>query len=215
MLLKLSDHRLGHEFLGLKIDMETEIANPLSGRRTNRGNFCAADFARVIVKFVEYFEKCVHPVWTGKHNPVVLVRVLHELGEFAQISRRLDPNRRQFKNVGAERAKLSGECARLFPRPRHHDPLSGKRPALVPIQIFSQCHDVAENGHGRRFKFSFGYSLGNIFERAGQCLLAPRCRPTNQRDRKITPDAVRHHFSGNRLNSLDAHQHHLRATELR
>jgi len=122
--LEFTHNRLGHEFLGLKIDMETEIAKPLRGRWTNRGNFCPADFARVIVEFVEYFEKCVHPVWTGKHNPVVLVCVLHELSEFAQISRRLDPNRRQFKNVGAERTKLSRERARLFPRPRHHDPLS-------------------------------------------------------------------------------------------
>src|SRR5207244_6831869 len=112
--------------------MDMEIADALLGCRTNGRDFRRSDFARVVIKLVKYLEKRVDAVGTGKHDPVILVRVLHEFGEFAQVGWRLDSNRRQFKDVGADRTKLTRESARMRSRPGHHESLSRQGPACVP-----------------------------------------------------------------------------------
>src|SRR5712692_7309981 len=104
--------------------MEMKIADTLGRRRPNRRDFRGANLARVGIELIKDLKKRLYAVRTREHDPVVTMRVLHELGELAQIGRRLNSNCRQFKNVGAEIAKLTRECARLFPRPRYHDPLS-------------------------------------------------------------------------------------------
>src|SRR5438874_12675561 len=98
--------------------METEIADALRGCRTNGRDFRRSDFARVVIKLVKYLEKRVDAVETGKHDPAILVRVLHEFGEFAQAGWRLDSNRRQLKDVGAKGTKLTRDRACSVPRSR-------------------------------------------------------------------------------------------------
>ena len=63
--------------------METKIADSLRRRWTDGGDFRAADFTRVVIQFVKNFEKGVHAVRTGEHDPVIAVRVLNEFREFA------------------------------------------------------------------------------------------------------------------------------------
>src|SRR5207237_1255889 len=92
--------------------METEIADALRGCRTDGRDFRRSDFARVVIKLVKYLEKRVDAIGTGKHDPVILVRVLHEFGEFAQVGWRLDSNRRQLKDVGADRTSSTGRSRR-------------------------------------------------------------------------------------------------------
>src|ERR1700686_5659226 len=125
--------------------MEMKIADALGRRRSNRRAFRGANLARVAIQLIKALKKRLHAVRTREHDPVVTVRVLNELGELAQIGRRLDSDRWQLKNISAERAKLARQSACLFPRSRDHDPFSGKRPALVPTQILLQRNDVSKN----------------------------------------------------------------------
>src|SRR5262245_12397720 len=133
LLLKFTDDGFGHEILRLKIDMEMKIADPLRGRRADGGKLRPTNLARVVVKLEKHFEERAHAIWTGKDNPIVLVRVLDELTEFAQIGRRFDPDRRQINHVSAESTQLTRQRSGLFPRPRHNDPFSGQRPVFVPL----------------------------------------------------------------------------------
>src|SRR5262249_9752518 len=98
--------------------MEMKISDPLRRGWTNGGNFRSANLARVVVEFVKHFEKRPYAVRTGEHDPVVKVRVLDQLSEFAQIGRRFDPDCRQFENIGAKCAKLIAQRTGLFARPR-------------------------------------------------------------------------------------------------
>src|SRR2546430_17703322 len=71
-----------------------------------RGNLRGANLARIVVKFEKHFEKGIHTVRAGEHDPIVSVRVLHELAECAQVGWRFNSDGGQFKNVGPERTQL-------------------------------------------------------------------------------------------------------------
>src|SRR4029453_14600657 len=105
---------LSNEFFRLKIDMQMKIFHLLSRSRPDGRYPGAADFSQIIDKFEENIEKRFDAVRAGEHDPVVNVCVLDKLSEFAQITRRLDSNRWQFDNVGAQRAQLAAYRAGLF-----------------------------------------------------------------------------------------------------
>src|SRR5205814_8972167 len=106
LILKLPDNGLGHEFLRLKIEMNMKVSRALRCCGTDRGNLRGANLARIVVKFEKHFEKSVHVVRAGEHDPIVSVRVLHELAECAQVGWRFNSDGGQFKNVGPERTQL-------------------------------------------------------------------------------------------------------------
>src|SRR4029077_5066687 len=133
LLSKFAHHSLCHEFVRLKIDMQMKISHALRSRRSDCGDLCRANLARVVVKLEEHLEKGVDAVRTREHDPVVGVRVLNELAEFAQVGWRFDSNRWQFDNIRSERAKLTGERASLLSGSRNHDSFPRQRPLLVPI----------------------------------------------------------------------------------
>src|SRR6266699_5332626 len=114
-----------------------KIFQPLRCDRTDRGEPRAADLASIVKKLKENLEKRLDAIRACKNDPVVTMRVLHQLRELAQIRRRLDSNRWQFKHMRAEGAQLAAQRACLFPASRNYDPFSRKRPLLVPIQAFS------------------------------------------------------------------------------
>ena len=138
---------------------------------------------------------------------------MHELGERAQITRRFDPDGRQLDYIASECAQLFAQDAGLRPGAGHDDPLTGKRPIFKPAQFISQCDHVSENGDGRRGESGLGDALRNTFEIADQRFLPAGGRPSNQCHRQIASHSVRQHFARDRFDSLDAHQHHLRASE--
>ena len=70
------------------------IFHPLRRGRSNRRNPRRADLTYVVVKFKEHLKERLHAVWTREDDPIVRMRVLHELGEFAQFRWRFDPYRR-------------------------------------------------------------------------------------------------------------------------
>jgi hypothetical protein len=85
---------------------EVKIFHALRRGRPNRGDAYSADFTGVIVKLEENIEERFDAVCAGEHNPIVPVRVLHELRELAQIARRLDPDCGQFDDVRAKGSEL-------------------------------------------------------------------------------------------------------------
>jgi hypothetical protein len=133
LLLKLPDDALSHEFFRLKIDMQMKVADALRGHRPDGGDFRPANLARVVVEFEKHFEKSVYAVRTAKHDPVVGVRVLNQFTEFTQIGWWFDPDRRQFKNICTQRAKLIAQYVCVLPRSGDNDSFSGKRSVLVPF----------------------------------------------------------------------------------
>src|SRR6266513_932016 len=104
--------------------------------RADGGDPRAADLACIVIELKENLEKGFDAVRACKNDPVVIMRVLDQFRELAQIGGRLDPNRWQFNHMRAERAQLAAQRARLFPTSCNHDPFSRKRPLLVPIQTF-------------------------------------------------------------------------------
>ena len=176
----------------------------------------AADLAGVVVELEKEIEKRRDPVRTRKNDPVVGVRVLHQLSERAEIARRLDPDRRQFGNVGAERTQFPTQHAGLLPGPRHDDPFSRERPRLIPVQLFSQRHNFAKDRDRRRLESGVLHSLRDVCRefpprvscRAGR-------RPTNQRNRQIVPNTCGEHPLCDRFDALHPHQHHLGAAKFR
>src|SRR4029077_18075685 len=122
LFLKFADDRFRNEFVRLKIDMQVKIFDPLRCRRADGGDPRPADLAPVVIELKEDFEKRLDPVHAREDDPVVTVGVLNQLCEGTQIARWLDSNRRQFKYVGAERAQLRAQFARLLSRARNDDP---------------------------------------------------------------------------------------------
>src|SRR2546428_1319212 len=110
-----------------------KISHPLRRGGPNRCDLRATKLACVVVKLEKNFKKCVDAVRTGENDPVVDMRILHELGELAQIRWRLDTNRGQLKNIGPQRAQLISERAGLLSRACDDNSLPRKRPVFVPI----------------------------------------------------------------------------------
>src|SRR5206468_2098063 len=106
LFLKLLYNGFRYEFLRLKINMQMKVFNPLGCSSANDGDPRAADLTSVIVQLKEYFEKCFDTIRTSENDPVVNMRILHQLREGTQIAWRLDPDRRQFDHLSAERAKF-------------------------------------------------------------------------------------------------------------
>src|SRR5436309_44347 len=104
--------------------------------RPDGSNLRPTNLAGIVVELEKNLEKRFHAVRTCKNDPVVSMRVLDQFCELAQIRRRLDPNRWQFKHMRAERAQLAAQRARLFPASCNHEPFSRKRPLLRPFQTF-------------------------------------------------------------------------------
>jgi len=75
------------EFFGHEVHVEMPVFDPLRRGGPDRAELRPADFPRIVVKLVEDLEESVHPVGAGEDNPLVSVRVLHQLGKFAQILR--------------------------------------------------------------------------------------------------------------------------------
>src|SRR5205823_3100107 len=113
-----------------------KVLYSLSCGRAYSGDPRAADLACIVIELKENLEKRFDAVRACENDPVISVRVLDQFRELAQIRRRLDPNRWQFRHMRAERAQLAAQRARLFPASGNHDPFSRKRPLLVPIQTF-------------------------------------------------------------------------------
>src|ERR1700724_201224 len=102
LFLKFTDDRFRDEFVRLKIDMQVKILDPLRCRRADGSDPGSADLAPVVIKFEEDLEQRLDAVHARKNDPIVTVRVLNQLCEGAQIARWFDPNRWQFKYLGAE-----------------------------------------------------------------------------------------------------------------
>src|SRR5205809_2829270 len=129
-----------------------KIFHSLCGGWADSGDPRAANLASIVVELKENLEKRLNTVGACENDPVVSVRVLDQFRELAQIRRRLDPNRWQFKHMRAERAQLAAQRARLFPASCNHDPFSRKRPLLVPIQTFPSRNNLAKHRDRRCFK---------------------------------------------------------------
>src|SRR6202049_2273011 len=213
LFLKFANDRFRDEFVRLKIDMQVKIFDSWRCRRADGGDPRPADLAPVVIKLEEDFEKRLDAVRARENDPVVTVRVLNQLREGAQIAWWLDPNRWQFKYVGAERAQLRAQFARLLSRARNDDPFSGKRPLLVPIQALPQGDAFAKHRHRRSFEANICHALRYVLKCSSQRFLPASRRPTHERDRQILAHALLKHFSRNRFKTLHAHQHHLRAAQ--
>ena len=153
--LNSSQDRLGDELLRLQIHFEVEIANPLRGRRPDRGNPGPADFARIIVKFVKHFKESGYAIWTGKNDPIIGVRILHQFGKGAEITRRLNPDRGQLDHLGSKVPQLHLLSAPACFRVRVTTirlPASG-RPSCQ--EVCAQRHNLAKNRHCWRREILF------------------------------------------------------------
>ncbi len=69
-----------------------EIPHSLRRGRPDGRDLCRADLSRVIIEFEKNLEKGVHTVRAGENDPVIGMRILHQLGKFAKIAGRLDPD---------------------------------------------------------------------------------------------------------------------------
>src|SRR5207245_8047529 len=94
--------------------MQWKVFPSLRRSRPDRCDAHSPDLASVIVKLEENIEKRFDAVRTREHDPIIDVRVLHQLCEFAQIARRLDADRGQFDHVRAERPQLVTQYACLL-----------------------------------------------------------------------------------------------------
>src|SRR5947208_13477187 len=83
--------------------------------RADGSNPRPTNLACIVAELEKNLEKRFDAVRTCKNDPVVSMRVLDQFCELAQIRRRLDPNRWQFKHMRAERAQFATQRARLFP----------------------------------------------------------------------------------------------------
>ena len=86
--------------------MQVKLFHALRRGGPDRRDAHSANFTDVIVKLEENLEERFDTICARKHDPIVNVRVLHELRELAQIRRRLDPDRGQFNDVRAEAAEF-------------------------------------------------------------------------------------------------------------
>jgi hypothetical protein len=87
-LLEFFDYCFGHEFLRLQIDMKMKsftrcaVAGPIAA-------IFAPPISRgVIVKFEKDFEEGFDTIRAGENDPVIGMRILHQLGKFTKIARR-------------------------------------------------------------------------------------------------------------------------------
>ena len=115
--------------------MQVKIPRSLCRRRPDGSDLGATDFARVIVELKKDFEESLHPIQAGEDDPIIGMRVLHQLGKVTQVRRRHDSNRRQFDDVGPEISQFRTQNSRLPARSRHDDSLSKKWPIFEPAQL--------------------------------------------------------------------------------
>ena len=113
------------EFFGHEVHVEMPVFDPLRRGGPDRAELRPADFPRIVVKLVEDLEESVHPVGAGEDNPLVSVRVLHQLGKFAQILGSLAFDQRHLVNIGPEVAQGAGQFRGTNPAAGHHDPAAG------------------------------------------------------------------------------------------
>ena len=102
--------------------MEMPVLDPLRRGGADRAEFCPADFPRIVVQLVEDLEKSIHPVGAGEDNPLVTVRVLHQLGKFAQVLGLLAFDQWHLVNIGPEVTQGAGQFRGTSPAAGHHDP---------------------------------------------------------------------------------------------
>src|SRR5438874_8959342 len=115
--------------------MQVKIPYPLCGRRPDGSDLGGADFARISVELKKDFEERLHAVRAGEDDPVIGMRVLHQLRKFTQVRRRCDSNRRQFDDVASESSQFRAQYSRLAARSCHDDSLSKKWPIFEPAQL--------------------------------------------------------------------------------
>src|SRR6185369_6075887 len=103
---EFADDCFGDEFFRLKIDMQMKIFHTLCRGRSDRSDAHSADFTGIIVKLEENIKERVDAVCAREHDPIVAVRVLHQLSEFPQVARRLDADCRQFDDMRTKGTQL-------------------------------------------------------------------------------------------------------------
>src|SRR5437588_4014977 len=106
LLLKFLYHCFSNRLFRLQIDVKMEIHHSLRRGWPDGRNFRCADLARIVVEFEKDSEKSIDTVRAGENNPVIRMRILHQLGKFAKITGRLDPDRWQLDDVRAQSAQL-------------------------------------------------------------------------------------------------------------
>ena len=159
--------------------MQVKVFHALRRSRPDRCDAPSPDLPSVIVKLEENIEKRFDAVRTREHDPIIDVRVLHQLCEFAQIARRLDADRGQFDHVRAERPQLVTQHACLLSGSRNDNSFSQERPLFVPIQTVAQPDDFAKHGHRRCFEITGDSFFGDIRKRARESLLLAGCGRAN------------------------------------
>ena len=104
--------------------MQVVILHTLGRSRADGSDPGASDFSQIVIQFEKNIEKSRYAIRACEDYPIVTVRVLHQLGKFAQVAGRLDPNCGQLKNIGPQSAQFFTQLASLFSRPCHHDSFS-------------------------------------------------------------------------------------------
>ena len=90
--------------------IRTLMEDLLSAGSIQSGRFVVAprptDLADIVVEFEKNFEKSIDSVRAGENDPVIGMRILHQLGKLAKVTGRLDPDRWQLDDVRSESTQL-------------------------------------------------------------------------------------------------------------
>jgi hypothetical protein len=63
--------------------VQVKVLHALRGSGSDGSNARPADLAGIVIQLEENIEECFNAVCAREHNPVVDVRILHQLGKFA------------------------------------------------------------------------------------------------------------------------------------
>jgi hypothetical protein len=82
--------------------MQMKIFHPLRCSWPDCGDARAADLTSILVQLEKNVEERFYAICARENNPIVNMRVLHQLCELAQIGGRFDPDGWQFEHLRAE-----------------------------------------------------------------------------------------------------------------
>ncbi len=174
------------------------VPGPIAATRTRRERTCVEP-----VRLQAALEERVDPVGRGEHQP----RVPLEVG--SRELDRLERDRRQLDDLGAERLEPEAQFARLLPRARHDDAPAEQRAPLEPAEV--EGRHRADDDRGRGLD---GHVGDRRERRAPRRLVGPRA-PPHGRDRRVGRQPALDQRVGDVGDAPRAHEDHECAADLR